>query len=135
MYTVLHMLDKQPTHKYHDALSRNLSEGGYTFLHRVFKKNIDSGKPVVINTGNMYFQYHYEPNHSSFAQGITLLEGDDEKTRKRFMDVVSSFDLDVAISEGGYVRNQQVRLEKAQPGSILKWIKRRISFSRNNNGS
>jgi len=99
--------------KYPDALSRSFSEGGYTFLHRVFRKNINTGYPVVINTGELYFQYQHLPGHSTFEQGITLLDGDsDTKTYRLFMAVVKNFSLEKAISEGEY--------EKQIDGSVTK---------------
>lgn len=102
------------TPTYPDALSRDFSEGGYTFLHRIFRKNIDSGRPVVIKTGEMYFQYQYQPGQQSFEEGLTLLEGDkNSETMELFMGVVKSFGLDVAISEGGYTKNASGELSKS----------------------
>lgn len=40
--------------KYPDAISREFGEGGYTFLHRAFRNNIQTGKPTIINTGNVF---------------------------------------------------------------------------------
>src|SRR5258708_1016786 len=91
-YRDIDMSDENQPIKYPDALSRNLTEGGYTFLHRVFRKNIDSGKPVIINTGNMYFQYQYLPGQTTFEQGVSLIEGDpNDETKGLFMSVVRKF--------------------------------------------
>lgn len=98
--------------KYPDALSRRLSERGYTFLHRVFRKCIDSGKPVIINTGSLYYQYQYLPTNRTFEEGLTLVDGSDEDTEKGFLQVVRSFELDLAIFEGGY--------QKSNDGTLLK---------------
>lgn len=95
-----------------DALSRDMMEGGYTFLHRVFRKNIDSGKPVIIDSGGMYFQYNYSPSHNSFRDGITVLQGSNEDTEERFYSVVDSFGLELAIKEGGYVKEKDGKLKK-----------------------
>lgn len=101
---------RQP--KYPEALSRDFMEGGYTFLHRVFRTNIDSGNPVIINSGNLYFKYDYSSDHTSFRQGITLIDGSDAETEKIFYKVVDNFDLNQAIQEGGYKTDRKGNLTK-----------------------
>lgn len=84
-------------------------------MHRVFRQNIDSGKPVIINTGDLYYQYQYSPNHKTFEDGLKLMEGDDKEIKDRFLEVVRKFGLDIAISEGGYVKNNDGSLSKVSP--------------------
>lgn len=99
--------------KYPDALSARRFEGGYTFLHRVFRRCVDSGQPVIINTMNLYFQYQYSPQHTSFEEGITFLEGDgDTETKNNFMSIVRKFRLADAIAEGGYRHQDDGMLAK-----------------------
>lgn len=101
--------------KYPDALSAKYREGerGFTFLHRVFRKNIDSGQPVVISVKNMYFRYHYTPGHTTFEEGITILEGiPNSETATTFMSIVRKFSLDQAIAEGGYRKQADGTLAK-----------------------
>jgi len=101
--------------KYPDALSANYREGerGFTFLHRVFRKTIDSGKSVVISVKHMYFQYQYSPEHTTFEQGMTVLEGDpNSETAATFMGIVRKFSLDQAIAEGGYHKQADGTLAK-----------------------
>ncbi|KXJ98088.1 MAG: hypothetical protein UZ19_OD1000808 [Parcubacteria bacterium OLB19] len=94
--------------KYPEALSIDyMSEGGYRFLHRVFRTYFKTDSPVIINTGGLYFKYQYEKGHRTFAEGIVLLEGDKEVkqgTYNRFMNVVNSFNLDMAFDENGIER-------------------------------
>ncbi len=104
---------EQPQKKYPDAMTIKFPERGYTFLHRVFRKNVDSGKPVIINTGKLYFQYEYAPGHTTFEQGISLVDGDPNNvTHERFMSTVRGFGLDTAISEGRYRKHSDGRLTK-----------------------
>lgn len=86
--------------KYPEALSIDyLSEGGYRFLHRVFRTHFATGQPVVISTGGLYIQYEYKPGQTTFSEGLTVLEGDNGKTIDNFMDVANRFSLDLAFSE------------------------------------
>ena len=91
--------------KFPNALSRDpFQEGGYTFLHRVFRTHFQTGEPVIISSGKNYFSYIYEPHHLTFADGISLIEGDDEESRVRFISVVNSFDLHQAFIEANIQR-------------------------------
>lgn len=90
-------LEKQK--KYPESLSRSFGEGGYTFLHRVFRTHFDSGKPVVINTGKLYIQYKFEPHHTTFSEGVTVIDGEDKETLRLFLSVADAFSLDQAFRE------------------------------------
>ncbi len=91
--------------KYPNALSRELMEGGYTFLHRVFRNNFETKEPVVMNTGEMYLQYSFTPEDKTFMDGITILEGNkDSETWKLVSQVMGSFNLDQAFTENGINR-------------------------------
>ena len=54
------MFEKSPDiSKYSEALSIDyMSEGGYRFLHRVFRTYFETDSPVIINTGGLYFKLH-----------------------------------------------------------------------------
>lgn len=90
-------LDKS---KYLDALSREMSEGGYTFFHRVFREHFATHEPVVINTGKMYLSYTYKAGDETMLDGITVLEGEDEtETWSAVQSVAGAFDINMAFTE------------------------------------
>lgn len=122
-------MTERPTPKYPDALSRDMTEGGYTFLHRVFRQNIDSGKPVILNTDDLYFQYNYSPKDTSFKDGLKLIDGSNSDTEERFYSVVNDFGLELAISEGGYSKDDEGNLNKKSGGvaDFLKGIRKMFS--------
>ncbi len=79
------------------VLSRNFQEGGYTFLHRVFRTTRNEGEPVTIDSGGNKIIYEYNPDHKTFMEGISLLEGDSAgEAYRRFKEVAGSFSLDEA---------------------------------------
>lgn len=79
------------------VLSRNFQEGGYTFLHRVFKTTRNENEPVIIDSGGNKIRYEYSPEHKTFLEGISVVEGDPTgEAYKRFAEVAESFSLDEA---------------------------------------
>ena len=88
-----------------ETLSRiPFREGGYTFLHRVFRTHFETREPVLIDSGGLILQYKFEPQHQTFAEGISVIKGDNPHSLKEFMSVVNSFSLETAFQEGGIER-------------------------------
>ncbi len=86
--------------KYPEALSRRaFSEGGYTFLKRVLQQAIETGKPVVINTGKNYLEYTYTEGQESFMDGIKVLEGEDSRALEAFKGVADSYVVSQGVQE------------------------------------
>jgi len=85
-----------------NAFSRDMMEGGYTFLHRVFRAHFESDRrPTVINTGEMYLSYEWAPGHETFQDGIKVLRGDpNSETFGAFSKVAATFQIDRAFQEG-----------------------------------
>ena len=80
------------SNKYENVLTIDyMTEGGFKFLHRIFRTYFETGEPVIIKTGKSYFKYEYDINHTTFSEGVTLLEGDNDITNSRFMDTVNVF--------------------------------------------
>lgn len=78
-------------------LSRNLQEGGYTFLHRVFRTTRNENEPVIIDSGGNKIRYEYKPEHKTFMEGISVIDGDSTgEAFGRFAEVAGSFSLDEA---------------------------------------
>ncbi len=128
-------IEKGP--KYPDALSRNLTEGGYTFLHRVFRKNLTSGQGVIINSGELYLEYKYQPDHKTFAEGLTLLEGSkDSETYDRLIGVVNNFELTTAIKEaqeaGVKTQSENTKTEKPFFADLMSKMKSAVTRRKNN---
>ena len=96
--------EKEPQSKYPNALSLNPLEGGYTFLHRVFRTQFETNQPVVIDSGGLYIQYKFEPHHKTFAEGLRVLEGDNPESWDAFMRVANNFSLDMAFQENNIQR-------------------------------
>lgn len=114
-------IDTAGGEKYQNLVSRQLDEGGYTFLHRVFNTNRTTGEPVTINTGKLHIQYKHEPGHTTFEEGLTLIDGqEDEESLSRFMEVASSFDLSVAIQQASTTNHTP---KKSWASVILPWKK------------
>ena len=79
------------------VLSRNFQEGGYTFLHRVFKTARNENEPVVIDSGGNKIRYEYKKEHNTFMEGVSLIEGDTNgEAYKRFEEVAGGFSLEEA---------------------------------------
>lgn len=113
------MTDRERPSQYPDSLSRQLQEGGYTFLHRVFGKCMETKKPTVISTGDIYLQYKYEPGHKTFMEGISILEGDESSEMyERFKSVAETFDLETAFKESRYLPSG----EKRRPLTAAEFI-------------
>jgi hypothetical protein len=95
---------------YPNLVSRLPEEGGYTFLNKVFYTSQITGEPVTINTGSLHIQYKYEPGQASFAEGLTLLDGqEDSETFSRFMEVANTFDLEIAKAEAAAKKQKNSR--------------------------
>ncbi len=85
--------------KYPHARSRQLQEGGYTFLKRVLNENITTGEPVVINVGKNYLEYAYRPGHQTFMDGVSLLEGTDEESLEALREVGEQYRVEQGLEE------------------------------------
>lgn len=85
-----------------NARSRDLGEGGYTFLHRIFREHFSGGqKPVIINTGTMYLSYSWKPGDKNFTDGITILRGESScETFSQFTSCADNFQISKAFEEG-----------------------------------
>jgi hypothetical protein len=81
------------------VFSRSIGEGGYTFLRRVLGECLDTGQPVVINSGKNYLRYEYQPGQKNFMEGVTVLEGSDEPSLKAFREVAESYKVEQGIKE------------------------------------
>ncbi|MDD4628937.1 MAG: hypothetical protein PHE68_06170 [Candidatus Peribacteraceae bacterium] len=64
----------------------------------------DFSKPVIINTGRLYVQYLFEPHHTTFVEGLSIVEDNDPKTWDLLLSVARSFSLERAFSENGIQR-------------------------------
>jgi hypothetical protein len=85
--------------KYPHALSRDFGEGGYTFLKRVLRKNISTGKPVILNVGENYLIYAHSEGDKTFMDGVSLLEGQDEKSMEILREVGDQYRVEQGIAE------------------------------------
>jgi hypothetical protein len=90
------------------ALSPEPGKGGFTFLHRVFTIYFEKHQPVLINVGNNYYSWSYQPGMVDFYDGVTL---DTEKTMnfspshdENLRSVTKDFDIDRAFAEAGVDR-------------------------------
>lgn len=96
---------------YKDALVPEGTEGGYTFLHRVFRQNMRTGEPVFMKIGHgdneEVAEYHYKPWHTSFVEGLSpIIRKGDATAYKTLVEIASKFDLGMAFSEGKFQKDQ-----------------------------
>lgn len=90
--------------KFPNAFSRKFTEGGYTFLHRVFRAHFATRQPVVIDSGGLYIQYAFQPDHNTFVEGLKILEGNNPETWEAFMSCARNFSLNTAFQENSINR-------------------------------
>jgi hypothetical protein len=81
------------------TLSRGMREGGYTFLKRALTEHLKSGKPVVLNVGKAYLQYSFSAAHSTFLDGVTVLDGADTRAVAAFNATAKAYDVKRGLDE------------------------------------
>ena len=91
--------------KYSEALSRNPGEGGYAFLKRVLSGYLKLNAPIMINSGKNYFLYVYREGQSTFMDGITILENNDEEDFEAFKSIAEGYDVSQGTKE---IKEQQL---------------------------
>ena len=102
---------------YPDALTPTVEEYSrhHTYLHRVFGESINNKtadgkyKKVTFIYEDLVYTYQFDPKHTSFSQGIKILEGNPNvgsNSNKELFNIIvnEEFSLDLAMSESGYAR-------------------------------
>lgn len=83
------------------AISRDtFTEGGYSFLKRALKQNLDTKEPVIINSGDAYWSYNYSPGHKTFLDGCQIISGsEDSRAVAAFQEVAKSYLVEKGLKE------------------------------------
>lgn len=84
---------------YPDAISRKHGEGGYAFLKRALRQALETGMPVVINTGRNYLQYEFKDDQRSFWDGVTVLEDVDDGALDTFRGTAENYMVEQGLTE------------------------------------
>lgn len=89
------------------VVSRDLTEGGYTFLKRALKTALaDPFGRVVIDAGGLHIEYVHShvagSEQASFMDGVQGVEGNNEESLARFRDVASRYSVAQGLYELGY---------------------------------
>jgi len=105
------------------VLSRHPEEGGYTFLHRVYKTSRDSGRSVIIDSGGNKIHYNYTPDHKSFMEGVSTPDDvRDLEAYNAFEEVADTFDINIAKEQYEEEKTQGIT---SRPGIINRLFRRR----------